>query len=260
MANWIPPSVKSMEKLPTIEVIGENTIQVYLDWFNENKTIPRTIPPLYRDFVIRFSRTYPNKTPGLPPVPHQYIECVHYAEDLASLEVCHVIDGKKVINVQSEYVQYDGPTVYAKASAPGSSPYDESWLKNEGMAVIYSVLAVQAYILYHRPEVVPVYLDSVPEKKAKKSSLDGGGKEKKKVISVTVRKFIRLSVEDKPPKERNYRAIQWAVRGHYRRLSHKDGTEYMVYIRPHLAARNGTATQMERHADIVLKKESMSGK
>lgn len=236
--TWTPPSRKAAQKLPAIEIAETNQVQTYLDWLDGNPGIPRTVPPLFRDFAVRFSRSYFSPERGdKEPRKFEYEEVVHYEDDLARLWVSHSIDGRKVLMVSSEYVQYDGVTVRATVTAPHTTPYTEEWLQREGVAALYTVLAVQAYILYHRPEVVPVELAEPPRNRGA-SPARTPGRKPVKTIGGTVRKIIRLSAADPaPPMERHYKAIQWNVRGHYRRLTRKDGTPYLAYVKPHLAKR-----------------------
>lgn len=230
---WTPPSLKAMDKLPSIEIAGLNRIQLYLDWWNANPQIPRTVPPLFRDFVIRFSRSYPRA--GGAESAHDYIECVHYTEDLTAFAVCHLIDGKKTLISESDYSQYRGRTAQARIQAPKTSPHKEDWLKQEGLAAIHCALCVQAYILYHKPDVIPAELPAPPQKRKPNRER----KPSPRAIADTRRQIIRLSETDEPPKKRNvrYRAIRWTVRGHYRRITSTSGKRRVVYVKPHTAHR-----------------------
>jgi len=232
---WTPPSVQGMSKLPAIEIIGTGRVVTYQKWLDAHPEVPRTIPPLYRDFCIRFTMAFPRKD-GRGKEEHEYIDCVHYSEDLSSLEICHVLDGKKRLMITANYAEFEGTMMHARLSAPHSSPYKEDWLRTEGTSVLSTVIAVQAYILYHRPDIEPVYLDA-PKKRRSGNSSSATIPPKK--IKNTVRKIIRLSEEDDATDQpmRNYRKIAWQVRGHYRRLEKKDGTQYMTYVKPHTAQR-----------------------
>lgn len=231
---WTPPSLKAAEKLPCIEIAEPDQVQTYLDWFDAHGEINRCIPPLYKDFIIKFSRRFSEgrRTPDT----HHYVEIVHYDDTLTELEAVHVLDGKKILRIAANYAEIDGKRIHVKLTAPTNSPFTESWLKDEAVAVACTVLSVQAHILYHRPEVIPVVLPA-PERRS-------GGKRTptQRKIKQTVRKYIRLSASDPLPSVRNYRAIQWQVRGHYRRITGADGKERLVYVRPHLAKRGNRKT------------------
>lgn len=225
--GWTPPSLEKAEKLPQINVEQCDLVQKYLDWFNANKGISRTVPPLYKDFTIKFSRSYNG-------VVHNYIEIVHYFDDLCGFDACHVIDGKKVMTVRSNYADYVDSTIKLSASVPVQTKYTNDWLKNEATAVGCTVIAVQMYILYHRPELVPVEI--VPDTRRaspKKSSTHNSTQRPVRKISDKKRVIIRLSASDPEPRRINYRSIQWQVRGHYRHLQNGK----IIYIKPHLAKR-----------------------
>lgn len=225
--SWTPPSIKKLGNLPHIVVEEVDQIQKYIDWYNANPGIPRTVPPIYQDFVIEFSRSY---LPG--PRTYRYIEIVHYDDDLCGFQVAHVIDGKKMGIISSRYEDYDDARIKIGLTAPTSTLYKVEWMKQEGVTAACTVLAVQMYILYHRPELVPVEL---PE--PRRERLPAGKKPQngmaRKVIADTRRQIIRLGEKDTDFRVVNYRKIQWTVRGHYRRL--KSGK--VVYVRPHAARR-----------------------
>lgn len=232
---WSFPSVKQMSRLPSVDVVGVNRIQTYLDWFDAHKELTRLVPPLYENFTLHFTRSYYDPRRDKGPRVYDYLECVHYYPGLSTLEICHVLDGKKILTVSADYAQFDGPTMRGVASAPASSPYTHAWLQNEGMSVLATVIAVQLYILYHKPDIQPICLDAP----AKRQAAGGSPSTRARTIKNTVHKIIRLSAEDdaKDPIQRHYHKIQWSVRGHYRRITGKDGKEKLTYVRPHTAGR-----------------------
>lgn len=229
--NYQFPSISKISKLPCIDVSEVNLAIKYQEWFREAEGIQRCVPPLYQDFVIKYSLDHGTGE-------HNYIDIVHYTDDLTQFAVCHVMDGKKILTTESDYSDYYDLTVHATVKVPSTSPYDMAWLKNEGLATVFGVLAVQAFILYHKPEIVPVELPE-PKRKQKKTSenRETSVSAPKSHIKDSVRHYIRLAAGDYAPAKRNYRSIQWQVRGHYRHLEHKDGTKYAVYIKPHFAKR-----------------------
>lgn len=234
--TWQPPSVKAAAKLPTIEIEGVNRVQHYLDWLDAHTEIPRAVPPLYREFRILFRRSYYAPGKDARERVYEYAEIVHYDDDLAGFAAAHVIDGKKVCLVTTRYVDYNGVNVKAAVTAPPSTPYQLDWIRREGVAVVYTVLSVQAYLLYHRPEIVPVFLTDPPKPRAQRAA-PRKAEPKPRAVRDTVKRYIRLSETDAEPTARQYRAIQWTVRGHYRRLTDKQGAERLVYIKPHTAKR-----------------------
>lgn len=223
------PSLNKIGKLPCIELAAPNLAEKYARWFREAEGIPRCIPPLYQDFVIRHTAVYPDGP------SRSYVEIIHYRDDLTQLEVCHIMDGKKILTAESNYSDYYDLMVHVAVRAPASSPWDASWLKNEGLAAVFCVLATQAFILYHKPDLIPVELPE-PNGKRKSPKIQSAPPSETHVKDA-VRQYIKLTSADDAPAQRNYRAIQWKVRGHYRHLEHADGTKYVIYIKPHLAKR-----------------------
>lgn len=229
LSDYRFPSIKKIGKLPTIELSDGSLLQKYKDWFS-GSGIQNCVPPIFRDFVIRFSLSFGDKE-------HDYIEIVHYNEEMTEFAACHIIDGKKVMELESYYAEYYEDKIHALVHAPITTKYSEEWLRNEASATVTAILAVQAFILYHKPDIVPVYLSDPPKQRKKNEENTGTVKTSKKRVTDSVRRYIRLTSEDSAPIQRNYRAIQWQVRGHYRHLENKDGKRYAIYIKPHLAKR-----------------------
>lgn len=215
--NYQFPSLKKIGKLPTIELSEANLANKYAIWFREAEGIPRCVPPLYQDFVIKHRFAFADGE-------HDFVDIVHYSDDLTQFEVCHVMDGKKILTSATDYADYYDLTVHAEVRIPENSPWDIAWLKNEGFSAVFMVLAVQAFILYHKPDVIPTELPE-PKGKKKKSAeqRNTSSAPSKSRVKDSVRRYIRLTAEDEAPVQRNYRAIQWQVRGHYRHLEHADG-------------------------------------
>lgn len=224
--TWTPPSLTSADKLPTVELVGDDLVETYRAWMLDHTEIPRCVPPIHRDFTLRYTRRFGGER------VYSYMEIVHYSDDLTVLELCHVIDGKKVLCCDSLYVEYRGDQISIDVTAPASTPYPQDWLDNEAGYAVTAVLSVQAYLLYHRPDIIPVLVD-----KPRKSSGKSKPSKRERTVRDTVRRYIRLTADDPEPRAVNYRAIQWTVRGHYRRLTAKDGTAKLVYVKPHTAKR-----------------------
>lgn len=240
--GWTIPSVSKLDKMPTIEFTAVNLLCEYRDWFNTHKEIPRCIPPLYQDFCIRYKLQFGERE-------HDYIDIVHYNDELTALAACHCIDGKKVLFVESHYLDYDGANIKSSLRVPAKSRYSEDWLKNEAVATIFAVLGVQAYLLYHRPDIVPVFVDAKPSAKRKPAK----AQPRTRTVSNIQKRYIRIGADDKPPRIVNYKAIQWTVRGHYRRITDKDGNRRMIYIKPHTAKRGKKKITAAR---ILIKEET----
>lgn len=232
MSNWTPPSVKKLDKLPHIQIEGDNHVDMYLNWLDVNSDLPRTVPPIWTDFVITFSRTFPPDNRR-----HEYIEIVHYDDDLCGLSIAHLLDGKKILTVVSRYADYVGPMVKGSVYYPQNSRFKPDWLQNEGRSVIVTVLAVQLYLLSTKPEVVPKILPA-PKRRANADIAQRRNTTvREKSYKAQRVKYIYLTKDDPPPKRVvNYRQISWMVRGHYRNQPIKGGTK-LIYIAPHRAAR-----------------------
>ena len=230
ISGWQEPSLKKLGKLPCIELAGEGTVEEIKGWLKEHPEISRCVPPLYPDFVLRYKVRINSKL-------HEYVDIVHYSEDLTVFAVVHCIDGKKVLRADVDYNGVEGDRVPIYGTYPASSPYKDEWLQYETTATVPAVLAVQAYLLYHRPDVIPQVIDR-PAPKPRKVPRKPEYKQSDRTVAPTVRRIIRITPEElREPKPKKYRAISWQVRGHYRRITGRDGEQRLVYIRPHTACR-----------------------
>lgn len=233
-ATYQFPSLKAAEKLPAIELEGHDLPDKYRGWLSEHPEITTQVPPVYRDFTIRYTQDWNGR------IDH-YVDIVHYSEDMTQYDACHAIEGKKIFELHADYAEYAGEDMPLHMTAPETTRYSREWLIAEGKATGHLIAAVQAYILYHRPEVIPVYLTDPPQRR-KSSASKPVPKSGTKTVAKTVRRYIRLTGEDPLPREINYRKIQWTVRGHYRRLPQKDGSEKLTFVRPHTAKRGERKT------------------
>lgn len=222
------PSLKKAAKLPQIILDGDNAVQKYRDWLADSGIFP-TVPPLHQDFVLRYTCSFNGRS-------HDYADIVHYVEDLTAFVCCHSIDGKKVMEVSCDYAEQNTPgELSCSGFYPPTTPYTETWLRNEGCAVATAVVSVQAFILYHRPDVIP---EELPAPKPRKAVSSHAKPSRRTTTVKDVRHhIIRLDPVDTIPVAKNYRAIQWRVRGHYRRIKGADGQQRLVYVRPHTAQR-----------------------
>jgi len=127
-------------------------------------------------------------------------------------------------------------------------------------AAVTSILAVQAYILYHKPEVIDVYAEPKPRKKpAQTPAKLNQSKPPKTVLRETVKRYIHIGETEKPAVARHYSAIQWQVRGHYRRYKDDNGAvKKVIYIAPHLSKRGGDGKKKKKAGTYVLPKKEGS--
>lgn len=121
-------------------------------------------------------------------------------------------------------------------SAKAADLYEEEWLKQTMLACSFVVIAVQAYMLYFKPEIVeqiytPSETTSTPAKSRKKRITAEPIRIRKTKI-----KRISLKKQDRPPKDINYRKLSWFVRGHYR---HVGKEKKLKYIQPFTCNRGG---------------------
>ena len=115
--------------------------------------------------------------------------------------------------------------------------YSEERLKQLAIDTAYDLNDVQAYILYHKPEVIEQVVDaSAPRKTPGHASQKKRKKSGSVKIRSTVRKLIRIDTRELPPREYKYKKLAWSVRGHYRHVG-KD--KKLKYIAPFTCNRGG---------------------
>lgn len=223
LAKWSPPKLSTVGKFPTVDIRGD--VNEYIQWFFLGGINP-FIPPIYREFVILF-----DSTGG---------KCTVYVEylNMAQFRLCFYRGDKKKFFVSVDYDKASGNEWEFDFHNCSNDASNE----RTSMIIIRLVLAVQAYILYHKPDVVPILIIDGGEKKPpKKSAAKSVSAEPDRKIKKQVKKYIRLDAEDskimRDKSPRNYRAIQWQVRGFYRRQNYKGGKTKMIYIAPHSAKR-----------------------
>ena len=137
-----------------------------------------------------------------------------------------------------EKIDNDGvATVDFHCSAGALRTYSEDWLRLFAIFSVNFIIAVQAYILYHKPEVIEQVVDaSAPRKTPDNANQKKRKKNGSVKIKNTVRKLIHIDTRELPPREYKYKKLSWSVRGHYR---HVGKEKKLKYIAPFTCNRGG---------------------
>lgn len=214
------PGKKQLEKLPQIRVDGDPNR--YAMWIHDHTEIDRRVPPIFLDFVIHL----------------EYIMvAVHYTPDMTAFhtKIWYEKQQSAIAIGYTNYNSINGTSVGAVArfSEAMQDKYGAEWIRSIVLAAAFTVIGVQAYMLYHKPEIVEQIYTPGEERKpsAKKRITQQPIKIRKTKI-----KRIYLSDQDKPKKEIHYNKLSWHVRGHYKHVG-KD--KHLVYIQPSIRNRNG---------------------
>ena len=226
------PSDKACEKLPRI-VVGGNA-NAMIEWINKHTEIDRRVPPVFSGwFVIELQQG-----------EYKIVICVTYTNDKTALCFRASINGLRAVIASMDYAQIDNDgiaIVDSHYSTGALRTYSEEWLQQFAIFSIYVIIAVQAYILHHKPEVIEQVVDASAPRKTpdnahqKKRKKNGSVK-----IKSTVRKLIRIDTRELPPREHKYKKLAWIVRGHYRHVG-KD--KKLKYIAPFTCNRGGAKKQ-----------------
>lgn len=219
------PSDKRLTKLPLIAIEGD--ANEYATWLFDHPEIDRRVPPIYPDFVIRHIQS-----------GHAYEIVTHYSDDFTAFCFRLRMDGVTLMYGSTDYETVNDITVGVKGSvsARAAEDYNDDWLKNTMLACSYLVIAVQAYMLYFKPDIIEqIYTPtgsttSSPKPRNKRITAEPIRVRKTKI------KRIYLNKQDRPPKDINYRKLSWVVRGHYRHVG-KD--KKLKYIQPFTCNRGG---------------------
>ena len=150
-----------------------------------------------------------------------------------------------------EKIDNDGvATVDFHCSAGALRTYSEDWLRLFAIFSVNVIIAVQAYILYHKPEVIEQVVDaSAPRKTPENSHKKKRKKNGSVKIKNTVRKLIRIDTRELPPREHKYKKLAWSVRGHYR---HVGKEKKLKYIAPFTCNRGGAKGKHNAKTYVVV--------
>ena len=239
------PSDKACEKLPRI-VVGGNA-NAMIEWINAHTEIDRRVPPVFAGwFVVELQQD-----------EYKIAICATYNDDKTAFIYRASINGLRAVIASMDYAKIDNDgfaTIDSHYSAGALRAYSEEWLEQFAIFAANSITAVQAYILYHKPEVIEQVADvSAPRKTPdhatqKKRKKSGGVK-----IKSTVRKLIRIDTRDLPPREYKYKKLAWSVRGHYR---HVGKEKKLKYIAPFTCNRGGAKNKPKAKTYVIEKQNN----
>ncbi len=224
--NYIFPGDKKISKFPIIAIEGD--ANEYALWLRGHPEIDRRVPPIYADFLI--THTYNE---------HHYDILVHYSKDFTKFCFKVKLDNKKLLISIVDYEEINDSVVHVTSQIyqDANNQFETSWLKSTSLACAFLVIAVQAYMLYFKPEIVEkIYTPDAPPKEKKPSQTRRRITAEPIKLRKTKIKRIYLSAVDRPPKNVNYRKLSWHVRGHYR---HVGKEKKLKYIQPFVCNRGG---------------------
>lgn len=264
---------KKLAKLPRV-VLESDMLTKIREWFTVNR-LPMLVPPIFNRFVIEYVAItkyyvpqsdvdkfidygciYPgdkdisNYTEISIPKEHDKLEphewlilpikvemLVEYDTSLTKVTLTTYESGKRHSIVNFDYNDYDNTNDTFKYHYTNGTPEDISSEVPYINDLIFSALAVQNYILYHKSEEIaePKKIKvksrdtNIPRKKAVKKRHD-------KIIKDQMWRTIIIRDDDVlPTKNYNYRTLAWNVRGHYAR---RGADKHMTYIAPYICRRN----------------------
>lgn len=222
------PSDKACEKLPRI-VVGGNA-NAMLEWINQHTEIDRRVPPVFSGwFVIELQQD-----------EYKIVICATYTNDKTAFCFRASINGLRAVIASMDYAQIDNDgvaTIDSHYSTGALRTYSEEWLKQFAIFSVYIIIAVQAYILYHKPDVIEQVVDASAQRKTPDNAHQKKRKKSGNVkIKSTVSKLIRIDTRELPPREYKYKKLAWSVRGHYR---HVGKEKKLKYIAPFTCNRGG---------------------
>lgn len=222
--QYVFPSKKKMAKFPVVKIMGNE--DRFLTWMMEHPEIDNRVPPIYQNFIIETENTNTlvcytdDSTCFYAKVWENY----HGKDRLLS---CICIDYNECQNGK-----------FRLNHAPGlHAPMTEMELQGFTQVAQVSawlVVAIQAYMLYHKPEIVEqIYTPGESHgTTAKKHKVT---QQPIKIRKTKIRR-ITLTEQDTPKKEIHYNKLSWHVRGHYKHVG-KD--KHLVYIQPTIHNRKG---------------------
>ena len=235
------PSDKACEKLPRIVVDGNANAMI--EWINQHNEIDRRVPPVLSGwFVIEIQQG-----------KYKIIICATYTKDKTAFVFRASINGLRAVIASMDYAKIDNDgiaTVDFHCSAGALRTYSEDWLRQFAIFSVNFIIAVQAYILYHKPEVIEQVVDASAPRKTPENSHQKKRKKNGSVkIKSTVRKLIRIDTRELPPREYKYKKLAWSVRGHYR---HVGKEKKLKYIAPFTCNRGGAKGKPKAKTYVVV--------
>ena len=222
------PSDKACEKLPRI-VVGGNA-NAMIEWINQHTEIDRRVPPVLSGwFVIELQQD-----------EYKIVICATYTKEKTAFVFRASINGLRAVIASMDYAQIDDngfATIDSQYSTGALRTYSEEWLQQFAIFSVYIIIAVQAYILYHKPDVIEQVVDASAQRKTPDNAHQKKRKKSGNVkIKSTVSKLIRIDTRELPPREYKYKKLAWSVRGHYR---HVGKEKKLKYIAPFTCNRGG---------------------
>lgn len=222
------PSDKACEKLPRIVVGGDANAMI--EWIDQHTEIDRRVPPVLSGwFVIELRQD-----------EYKIVICATYTKDKTAFVFRASINGLRAVIASMDYAQIDDngfATIDSHYSTGALRTYSEEWLQQFAMFSVYVIISVQAYILYHKPDVIEQVVDASDPRKTPDNAHQKKRKKSGNVkIKNTVRKLIRIDTRELPPREYKYKKLAWSVRGHYR---HVGKEKKLKYIAPFTCNRGG---------------------
>lgn len=216
---YVFPSKKRMGKLPVIEIKGDR--KRFLKWLEQHREIDRRVPPAFTEFVV---------------ITKDYMVDCHYNDPLNKIYVRVWIDDKIILTACADYetINEDMMDFAALPTAHGAQKFPPVGLRLLAGEAIVNALGVQAYMLYHKPEIVEqVYIPG--ENRKTNTSRKRVTQQPIKIRKTKIRRIV-LTEQDKPQREIHYNKLSWYVRGHYKHVG-KD--KHLAYIQPSVHTRGG---------------------
>ena len=231
------PSRKKMASWPVIRIEGDpNRFPL---WLNEHPEIDRRVPPVYIDFIVDAG---------------EYMIAAHYNDTITGFFFRLWYESRTLIVGYVDYEHINGTNVHVSGTTSQSAVdmYTKDWIETTSLAAALTVIGVQAYMLYFRPEITEqIY---TPDQTHRQKSSSGRITQQPIRLRKHHIRRITLGKNDTPKKDVQYHKLSWHVRGHYKHVG-KD--KHLVYIQPHTCTRGGkkykAAPQRYEIADEIQK-------
>lgn len=238
MNKYTPPAYKRWGKFPRVVIEKPESHCEYQNFIIDNKDIDARIPPVWDEFVIEWYELNDGMT-----IKNEVL--VQYDDEKTSFYATMFWSFadklKRVMTIGIDYNTYDVEThsfsSYYADIVPSLSG-DRACIEEEIKNIMWTVLGIQAYILYYKPEVIEEYVER-PAEAGKPSLAEKEYNPQAKIkIKSSVKKRIVLSGDDTPSRAKiTYHKFSWTVRGHYQMYGKGDNRK-LKYIAPYTANRN----------------------